>query len=222
MGYLSTGFVLTTLAVNSLIYSGESADQAASAGFILLSMVVVSSETPEWVATANAVRPCGYSISDRALRPRIAASLIPSLSKRRTPGPIGIAAPCRLALALERRRHRPPKCIRQPTLTALRRRLRFLDSREVPLARRTAARLYHVSEIRRGEMPAGPMRRGRFHSQPSIPIGPRPSTRTTPTRKTPTRSASASTRYWKCQMSVEGGGRPGKQPETRALLRRII
>ncbi|PGH05937.1 hypothetical protein AJ80_08249 [Polytolypa hystricis UAMH7299] len=37
VGYLSTGTVLTSLAVNSLIYDGLAAKQAASAGFILMS-----------------------------------------------------------------------------------------------------------------------------------------------------------------------------------------
>jgi SHO1 osmosensor len=42
VGYLSTGLVLTTLAVNTLVYADESSSQAAAAGFILLSMVIVS------------------------------------------------------------------------------------------------------------------------------------------------------------------------------------
>ncbi|GFF94537.1 putative high osmolarity signaling protein Sho1 [Aspergillus lentulus] len=41
VGYLSTGLVLTTLAVNTLVYADESSSQAAAAGFILLSMVIV-------------------------------------------------------------------------------------------------------------------------------------------------------------------------------------
>ena len=41
VGYLSAGLVLTTSAVNSLIYVPEAAQEAAGAGFILLSMVEV-------------------------------------------------------------------------------------------------------------------------------------------------------------------------------------
>ncbi|KAL2001456.1 hypothetical protein VTN02DRAFT_1713 [Thermoascus thermophilus] len=41
VGYLAPGLVFTTLAVNSLIYQDESVKQAAAAGFILLSMVIV-------------------------------------------------------------------------------------------------------------------------------------------------------------------------------------
>lgn len=42
VGYLSSGLAFTTLAVNSLVYQPEASKQAAAAGFILLSMVVVS------------------------------------------------------------------------------------------------------------------------------------------------------------------------------------
>lgn len=41
VGYLSCGLVLSTSAVNSLVYSDNGAKEAASAGFILLSMVTV-------------------------------------------------------------------------------------------------------------------------------------------------------------------------------------
>lgn len=40
-GYLSGGMVLVTSSVNSLVYSKSGAREAAAAGFILLSMVVV-------------------------------------------------------------------------------------------------------------------------------------------------------------------------------------
>lgn len=43
VGYMGAGLVLTSSSVNSLIYFSESARQAAGAGFILLSMVNVSS-----------------------------------------------------------------------------------------------------------------------------------------------------------------------------------
>lgn len=41
-GYLAGGMVLVTSSVNSLVYSKSGAREAAAAGFILLSMVVVS------------------------------------------------------------------------------------------------------------------------------------------------------------------------------------
>jgi SHO1 osmosensor len=41
-GYLSSGLVLTSLAVNSLVSEPQASKQAASAGYILLSMVNVS------------------------------------------------------------------------------------------------------------------------------------------------------------------------------------
>ena len=41
-GYLAGGMVLTTSSVNSLVYSKSGAREAAAAGFILLSMVIVS------------------------------------------------------------------------------------------------------------------------------------------------------------------------------------
>ena len=41
-GYLAAGLVFTTSAVNALVYSPEGSDEAAAAGFILLSMVAVS------------------------------------------------------------------------------------------------------------------------------------------------------------------------------------
>lgn len=40
-GYLSAGLVFTTLAVNSLVYQPQSSKQAAAAGFILLSMIII-------------------------------------------------------------------------------------------------------------------------------------------------------------------------------------
>lgn len=43
VGFLSAGLILTSSAVNSLVYAAEPARQAASAGHILLSMVAVGS-----------------------------------------------------------------------------------------------------------------------------------------------------------------------------------
>ena len=42
-GYLSGGMVLTTSSVNSLVYSKSGSREAAAAGFILLSMIIVRS-----------------------------------------------------------------------------------------------------------------------------------------------------------------------------------
>lgn len=44
VGYLACGLVLTTSSVNSLVYSANGAKEAASAGFILLSMVTVRAQ----------------------------------------------------------------------------------------------------------------------------------------------------------------------------------
>ncbi|KAJ5573990.1 uncharacterized protein N7459_008417 [Penicillium hispanicum] len=41
VGYLGCGLVLTTLSANNLVYGNKGAEQAAGAGFILLSMVVI-------------------------------------------------------------------------------------------------------------------------------------------------------------------------------------
>ncbi|KAJ9391944.1 hypothetical protein DTO063F5_703 [Paecilomyces variotii] len=41
VGYLAAGLVFTTLGVNSLVYQSQSSKQAAAAGFILLSMVII-------------------------------------------------------------------------------------------------------------------------------------------------------------------------------------
>lgn len=42
VGYLGCGLVLTSLSANNLVYLKQGAMQAAGAGFILLSMVIVS------------------------------------------------------------------------------------------------------------------------------------------------------------------------------------
>lgn len=42
VGFLAAGLVFTTSSVNSLVYSPTAAFEAAAAGFILLSMVAVS------------------------------------------------------------------------------------------------------------------------------------------------------------------------------------
>jgi len=40
--YLAAGLVFTTISVNSLVYEPQASKQAAAAGFILQSMVIVS------------------------------------------------------------------------------------------------------------------------------------------------------------------------------------
>ena len=42
VGYMACGLVLTTSSVNNLLYTFSGARQAAAAGFMLLSMVLVS------------------------------------------------------------------------------------------------------------------------------------------------------------------------------------
>lgn len=46
VGYLACGLVLTTSSVNNLVYSSNGANEAAAAGFILLSMVTVRYAAP--------------------------------------------------------------------------------------------------------------------------------------------------------------------------------
>jgi hypothetical protein len=48
VGYLGCGLVLSTSSVNSLIHFSQGAKEAASAGFILLSMVTVRSARFAW------------------------------------------------------------------------------------------------------------------------------------------------------------------------------
>ena len=43
VGYLAAGLVMTTSAVNTLIYQDQGSMQAAAAGFVVLSIVVVCS-----------------------------------------------------------------------------------------------------------------------------------------------------------------------------------
>lgn len=60
-GYLSAGLVFTTLAVNSLVYQPQSSKQAAAAGFILLSMIIVSFSALVTGMHVNDDRSFGYS-----------------------------------------------------------------------------------------------------------------------------------------------------------------
>ena len=49
VGYLACGLVLSTSSVNGLVYSTNGANEAAAAGFILLSMVTVCYRPPATV-----------------------------------------------------------------------------------------------------------------------------------------------------------------------------
>lgn len=77
-GYLGGGMVLTTSGVNSLIYSDSGARQAAGAGFILLSMVVVRNTCMRTRCSTNEFRSFGSSTLDLPHRPRRARSSTPS------------------------------------------------------------------------------------------------------------------------------------------------
>lgn len=61
VGYLACGLVLTTSSVNSLVYSANGAKEAASAGFILLSMVTVRTLLP-----ATCCKPLGMPMPSLA------------------------------------------------------------------------------------------------------------------------------------------------------------
>lgn len=77
-GYLAAGLVFTTSAVNALVYSPEGSDEAAAAGFILLSMVAVRIQCSS--AHGSRLTPTGRSfgcfISVPLLKQPIAATLI--------------------------------------------------------------------------------------------------------------------------------------------------
>jgi SHO1 osmosensor len=80
VGYLGCGLVLTSLSANNTVYGNQGALQAAGAGFILLSMVIVSAPTgyiPIDIL-ANHHRSSGSSTSARLPRLRTVVSLIPS------------------------------------------------------------------------------------------------------------------------------------------------
>lgn len=59
VGYLACGLVLTTSSVNSLVYSANGAKEAASAGFILMSMVTVSN-LPRPTSALSMARPPSF------------------------------------------------------------------------------------------------------------------------------------------------------------------
>ena len=59
VGFLAAGLVFTTSSVNSLIYSADTAREAAAAGFILLSMVSVSTRALRILPPADMPRLCG-------------------------------------------------------------------------------------------------------------------------------------------------------------------
>lgn len=60
VGYLACGLVLSTSSVNSLVYSANGAKEAASAGFILLSMVTVCSPPSHCCNTVLVSATCRF------------------------------------------------------------------------------------------------------------------------------------------------------------------
>ena len=75
MGFLSAGLVFTTSSVNTLVYSPRGEEEAAAAGFILLSMVAVGGNVLWLVAIAGLTlfRLSGSSTLDPHPKPAIAA-----------------------------------------------------------------------------------------------------------------------------------------------------
>jgi hypothetical protein len=69
---------MTTSAVNSLIYQSEGSMQAAAAGFVVLSIVVVSYASTHYLADSNIYRSSGSSTSARARTPAPANTSISS------------------------------------------------------------------------------------------------------------------------------------------------
>lgn len=119
MGYLAAGLVFTSLGVNSLIYQGQSAKQAGSAGFILLSMVIVRITIQYMLRVGSLEFLClrydrlsGSSISDQRPRLRIAniSTLSPCTKSDKAPTATAGLCPTRMETGqIRRTRHR--KCI---------------------------------------------------------------------------------------------------------------
>ena len=80
MGFLSAGLVFTTSSVNTLVYSPRGEEEAAAAGFILLSMVAVGEIISPLVEMAGLTffRLSGSSTLGLLLKPAIAAISIRS------------------------------------------------------------------------------------------------------------------------------------------------
>lgn len=201
VGYLSAALVCTTLGVNSVIYEDAGAKQAAAAGFILMSMVIVSTlrirRVPGVGMLIASGRSCGYSISDQALKRLIVALSIHLRSIRKIPPRIVIADRCPTHLVVDPKHRRPLKCTRLPTSMALKHRHQFPDMPVVQLARKIASRSpSFASEPHKTAMwlstPLG--QKERCLNRRSIHTARRQSTHTTPTPRMPTRSVSASTR----------------------------
>lgn len=83
-GYLSAGLVLTSVAVNSLVYSSNGASEAAAAGFILLSMVLVRATfySPCQLLALIPTRLYGFSTSGQRQHPPHAPGWTAGLSPR--------------------------------------------------------------------------------------------------------------------------------------------
>lgn len=96
VGYLACGLVLTTSSVNSLVYSANGAKEAASAGFILLSMVTVCDLSPalEAICFEDSWRPA-VSLGPYADHPaRLSGSSISAPLHRLFPGPTWTPSHC--------------------------------------------------------------------------------------------------------------------------------
>lgn len=157
MGYLSAALVGTTLGVNSVIHRDEGSKQAAAAGFILMSMVIVSTVQVKRVLGVGMLiasgRSFGSSISDRAPKRLIAASSIRLRSIKRILPRIVIADRCPMHLVVDRKHRRPLRCTRLPTSMVLKRRRRFPDIQVVLLAQKIASRSpSFASEARKAAM----------------------------------------------------------------------
>ena len=77
VGFLAAGLTYSTSIVNDLVYSPEGDKEAAAAGFILLSMVMVSASfaVVKWLLTYP--RLCGSYILAQHLKPRTEAISTP-------------------------------------------------------------------------------------------------------------------------------------------------
>ena len=168
----------------------------------------------------------GSFISDQVPRRPIAALSIHLLSTRKPLRSTETADRCLMHSAVDQiQQVRLLRCIHPPTLMDLKPPPRYLGSPAAQLARRVTSRPNLVSELHRRAMwlSIPPVcQNQRFLIQRSILTERRPSIHTMPTPKTPTRSVSASTRFWKCRMSVEDGGKRENRPATPVLLRPTI
>ena len=79
VGFLAAGLTYSTSIVNELVYSPEGSKEAAAAGFILLSMVMVSRFGFSVMTPAKFIRSYGSSTLAQHLKPPTEATSIPLL-----------------------------------------------------------------------------------------------------------------------------------------------